>query len=309
RGRQAHRHLWQQRRVAQQSRWDLSASTQAALLRADDQAGMRQARHHLHPRTAFHSDPPAQRPNGIHYCGQCGRGCQTNSNFSSPGVLIKPALDTGKLTLITGAMAREVTIDRNGVATGVTYIQTKDGTEQHVRARVVVLAASAFESARLMLNSKSALFPHGLANSSGIIGKYITDTTGAGLNGFIPKMVNRMPHNEDGSGGNHIYMPWTKDNKKLDFPRGYHIEVGGGFDAPSYGFMGGIQRYPNAGGYGKSLKDDYRRYFGASVGFAGRGEMIPNDDCYCEVDPKVVDKYGIPVLRFHWKWSDHEINQ
>ena len=244
-----------------------------------------------------------------HYCGQCGRGCQTNSNFSSPGVLIKPALDTGKLTLVTGAMAREVTLDKKGIATGVTYIRKNDGTEQHVRARVVVLAASAFESARIMLNSKSSLFPHGLANSSGILGKYITDTTGAGLNGFIPKMVARVPHNEDGSGGNHIYMPWTTDNKKLDFPRGYHIEVGGGFDPPSYGFMGGIQRYPGAGGYGKSLKDDYRRYFGASVGFAGRGEMIPNDDCYCELDPKVVDKFGIPVLRFHWKWSDHESNQ
>ncbi|MEO7103594.1 MAG: GMC family oxidoreductase [Gemmatimonadaceae bacterium] len=244
-----------------------------------------------------------------HYCGQCGRGCQTNSNFSSPGVLIAPALKTGKLTLITNAMAREVTIDKSGKATGVTYIQKSDGTDQHIKARVVVLAASAFESARLMLNSKSSMFPQGLANSSGIIGKYITDTTGAGLSGFIPKMTARVPHNEDGSGGNHIYMPWTKDNKKLDFPRGYHIEVGGGFDPPSYGFMGGIQRYPNAGGYGKSLKEDYRRYFGSGVGFAGRGEMIPNDDCYCELDPKVVDKFGIPVLKFHWKWSDYEYNQ
>ena len=244
-----------------------------------------------------------------HYCGQCGRGCGTNSNFSSPGVLIKPALETGRLTLVTGAMAREVNTDARGLATGVTYIRTSDMSEQRVRARVVVLAASAFESARLLLNSRSSLFPHGLANSSGVVGKYITDTTGAGAGGFIPKMVGRGPHNEEGTGGNHIYMPWWLDNRKLDFPRGYHIEVGGGFEEPAYGFMGGIQSYPRGGGYGKQLKDDYRRYYGATVGFSGRGEMIPNEDCYTEIDPKVVDRYGIPVLRFHWKWSDHEYNQ
>ena len=73
--------------------------------------------------------------------------------------------------------------------------------------------------------------------------------------------------------------------------------------------MGGIHRYPGGGGYGASLKDDYRRYYGATIGFSGRGEQIPNDDCYCEIDPHVVDQYGIPVLRFHWKWADHEYNQ
>jgi choline dehydrogenase-like flavoprotein len=105
-------------------------------------------------------------------------------------------------------------------------------------------------------------------------------------------------------------MPWWIDNKKLDFPRGYHIEVGGGLTGPpGYGFGGGIQRYPAGGGYGKTLKNDYRRYAGAHVYFAGRGEMVPNDKSYCEIDPVMKDKYGIPVLRFHWQWSDYEYNQ
>jgi choline dehydrogenase-like flavoprotein len=73
--------------------------------------------------------------------------------------------------------------------------------------------------------------------------------------------------------------------------------------------MGGIQNYPPGGGYGRQLKEDYRRYYGASVGFSGRGEQIPIEDCYCEIDPDVVDQWGIPVLRFHWRWSDHELNQ
>jgi choline dehydrogenase-like flavoprotein len=253
---------------------------------------------------------PLNGRSACHYCGQCNRGCTTNSNFSSPDVLIRPALETGRLSLVLHAMAREITVDQAGHATGVSYIDKLSGEDRHVRARVVVVAASACETARLLLNPTSTLFPQGLANGSGVIGKYLTDTTGAGVAGFIPRLADMPPHNEDGAGGAHIFMPWWLDNRRLDFPRGYHIEVGGGRRMPGYGFMGGIHRYPPGGGYGLQLKEDYRRYWGATVGFAGRGEMIPNEDCYCEIDPDgVVDQYGIPALRFHWKWSDYEIDQ
>jgi choline dehydrogenase-like flavoprotein len=244
-----------------------------------------------------------------HYCGSCNRGCRVKANFSSPDVLLAPALATGKLTLVTEAMAREVTVGRDGLATGVSYVDKKTGEDRHVDARIVVLAASACESARILLNSRSSRFPQGLANSSGMVGKYLTDTTGTDVMGFIPAMADHVPHNEEGVGGGHVYMPWWLDNAKLDFPRGYHIEVWGGLGTPSYGFMGGIQRYPNAGGYGKKLKDDYRRLYGATIGFSGRGEMVPNDKSYCELDPAVVDQWGIPVLRFHFQWSDHEYHQ
>jgi choline dehydrogenase-like flavoprotein len=245
-----------------------------------------------------------------HYCGQCGRGCATHSNFSSPSVLLAPALKTGRLRIITHAMAREVTTDDSGLATGVTYVNTRDRRDNAVRARIVVLAASACESARLLLNSKSSRFPDGLANSSGVVGKYLTDSTGLTVTGYIPKLASGVAHNEDGVGGMHLYMPWWLDNKKLDFPRGYHVELGGGRrGAPSFGILGGIQRFNGVGGYGKSLKDDYRKYYGATVYFSGRGEMIPNEKTYCEIDPNVVDTYGIPVLRFHAAFSDAEILQ
>ena len=232
-----------------------------------------------------------------------------NANFSSTGVLIPPALATGRLTLITNAMARAVTTDRSGLATGVSYVDKTNGTDEHVRARIVVLAASACETARLLLNSTSSQFPDGLANSSGTVGKYLTDSTGTDVAGFVPKLMDGIPHNEDGVGGMHLYMPWWLDNQTLDFPRGYHIEIWGGRGMPSYGFMGRIHNYPNGGGYGKQLKDDYRRYYGAVVGFSGRGEMVPNEDSYCEIDPRVVDQWGIPVLRFHFQWSDKEYLQ
>jgi choline dehydrogenase-like flavoprotein len=252
---------------------------------------------------------PHNGRNGCHYCGQCNRGCAVNANFSSTNVLLMPALETGRLTLLTEAMAREVTLDARGRADGVLYIDKATRSERRVEAKVVVLAASACESARILLNSRSSKFPQGLANSSGAVGKYLTDTTGTDVAGFIPKLVDHVPHNEDGVGGAHLYMPWWLDNRTLDFPRGYHIEIWGGLGAPSYGFMGGIQNYPGGGGYGRQLKDDYRRYYGATVGFSGRGEQIPNEQCYCEIDPEVVDQWGIPVLRFHWKWSDYENNQ
>jgi choline dehydrogenase-like flavoprotein len=244
-----------------------------------------------------------------HYCGQCNRGCMTNSNFSSPNVLLFPAQATNRLTIVTNAMVREVNVNAQGLATGVTYVNTQTGQDEAVRARVVVLAASACESARIILNSKSSRFPQGVGNSSGVVGKYLTDTTGSDVAGFIPRLTDHVPHNCDGVGGGHIYMPWWLDNSKLDFPRGYHIEVWGGLGVPSYGFGGGIERYAPGGGYGAQLKNDYRRYYGSTIGFSGRGEQIPNDDCYCELDPEVKDRFGIPVLRFHWKWTDHEINQ
>lgn len=244
-----------------------------------------------------------------HYCGQCNRGCSVHANFSSTNVLFPPAQATGRLTMRTNAMVREVTVDARGRCTGVSYIDKTTGEDRHVAASVVVLAASACESARIMMNSKSSSFPQGLANGSGHLGKWLTDTTGTDVAGFIPRLVGRHRYNEDGVGGGHVYMPWWGDHRQLDFPRGYHIEVWGGYHQPGAGFMGGIHRYPGVTGYGAGLKADYRRLFGSTIGFSGRGEMIPNEGSFCELDPTVKDRWDIPVLRFHWRWTDHEYNQ
>jgi choline dehydrogenase-like flavoprotein len=244
-----------------------------------------------------------------HYCGQCNRGCATNSNFTSPNVLLFPAQETGRLEIRVGAMAREVTLGLDGRVNGVSYIDKESGADEHVRARIVVLAASACETARLLLNSKSTRFPDGVGNSTGVVGKYLNDTTGGWVGGYFPNMFDSIPHNEDGVGGMHMYIPWWLENASLDFPRGYHVEFGGGRGIPAYGILGGIQNYPGGGGYGRQLKDDYRRYYGCTLGFSGRGEMVSNENCYCEIDPTAVDRWGIPVLRFHWKWSDYEYNQ
>lgn len=253
------------------------------------------------------------------YCAQCNRSCKAYADFSSGSVLVKPAINTGNVDVITQAMAREVITNEAGLATGISYVSKLDNQEYQVSGRVVILAASTCETARLLLNSKSNRHPNGLANESNVVGKYLHDSTGAAMGGVLPELFGRKRYNEDGVGGMHIYTPWWKDNKKLDFPRGYHIEYWGGMSQPAYGFGMGMQgqngkfqvngKTKDAGGYGASLKEDVRFFYGAGVGMAGRGEAVPNINNYCEIDPAVVDKYGIPVLRFHAKNSEYEIKQ
>ncbi|MEE8486558.1 MAG: GMC family oxidoreductase, partial [Gemmatimonadota bacterium] len=242
----------------------------------------------------------------------CGRGCSIRANFQSTTVLLPPALATGNLTIRTHAMVREVTVNARGRATGVHYIDKVTRIDEHATAKVVILAASACESARIMLNSKSRQFPDGIGNGSGLVGKYLMDTVGAGVGGQFPQLENMPPHNQDGSSELHLYMPWWLYREqaagKLDFGRGYHIEFGGGRRMPGPGAFGGLESYTN-GAYGLRFKQAARRYYGSFMWFDGRGEMIPNDDCYCEIDPEGVDQWGIPTLKFHWKWSSHELNQ
>ncbi len=240
-----------------------------------------------------------------HYCAQCGRGCLTASNFSSSQVMIPVAAGTGRFTMIANAMAREIIMGGNGKAEAVSYIDKATRTEQRVYARAFVVAASSCESARLLLNSRSSSFPNGLANSSGAVGRYLTDTVGSDLAGYFPQLVNMPAHNHDGVGGMHMYMPWWRFGKKNEFLRGYHIEFGGGRDMPGVGGFDGVCAEHE--GYGVSLKQKCRSSYGTYIGFSGRGEMIPNEKTFCEIDPDVVDQWGIPVLQFHWQWGENEI--
>jgi choline dehydrogenase-like flavoprotein len=240
-----------------------------------------------------------------HYCGQCGRGCVSASNFSSSQVMLPAAEQTGRFTLIPNAMVREITVGKDGKAEAVSYIDKSTRAEKKIYAKAFVVGASACESARLLLNSKSTQFPDGLANSSGVAGRYLTDSVGSSGGGFVPRLLKMPPHNHDGVGGMHMYVPWWKYDRKNEFLRGYHIELGGGRNMPGVGEFGPLcEAYE---GYGLALKRKCREMYGTFIGFAGRGEMIPNEHTYCEIDPNTVDEWGIPVLRFHFQWSENEI--
>jgi choline dehydrogenase-like flavoprotein len=269
----------------------------------------------LHP-----GNPNAQRIIAEHmksraacfWATPCSRGCSIRATYQSPTVHLPPALATGKLDILVNAMVREVTLGRNGRASGVSYVDKVTGKPNHAAARVIVLAASSCETVRILLNSKSAQFAQGLANSSGRVGRYLMDTVGSSVEGQVPLLESLPPHNEDGASGGHMYSPWWLYQEqlagKLGFARGYHVEFGGGRSMPSL-YTGADIQWLTGGSFGRRFKEDVRRYYGSFVGFDGRGEMIPNEHSYCEIDPNVKDRWGIPVLRFHWQWSDHETRQ
>ena len=245
------------------------------------------------------------------YCSQCNRACNAYADFSSSSVFCIPAVNGGQVDLYVNSMVKSVTTNAEGRATGVSYINKEDRKEYELKGRSVVLGASACSSARILLNSKSKQHPNGLGNSTDNVGRYLHDSTGAGRSYFIPALMDRKLYNEDGVGGMHVYSPWWLDNKKLDFPRGYHIEVWGGLGMPSYGFGFGVTEMNKyiqgqVGGYGDKLRKDVKRFYGAMIGMSGRGEAVAQRENRCELDPDVVDQFGIPVLRFHYKWRDYE---
>ncbi len=250
------------------------------------------------------------------YCAQCNRSCNAYADFSSSSVFIIPAVNGGgQVDLYVNSMVRTVTTNDEGEATGVSFINKEDRKEYKLKGRSVVLGASACSTARILLNSKSKQHPNGLGNSSDNVGRYLHDSTGGGRSAFIPALMNRKTdYNEDGVGGMHVYSPWWLADEKLDFPRGYHIEVWGGLGQPAYGFgfnVSDLNKHigGTVGGYGDKLREDAKRFRGAVVGMAGRGESIAMRDNRCELDPDVVDQFGIPVLQFNYKWSDYERNQ
>ena len=269
----------------------------------------------LHP-----GNPGAQRIIAEHmqsrapclWATPCSRGCSIRATYQSTTVHLPPALATGKLDIVVNAMVREVTLGKDGLASGVTYIDKHTGKANHATARAVVLAASSCETVRILLNSRNAIYPQGLANSSGKVGRYLMDTVGSSVEGQVPLLENLPPHNEDGASGGHMYAPWwlygPQFAGKLGFARGYHVEFGGGRLMPGLDTAAGIE-WLTGGSYGRKFKQDVRRYYGSFVYFDGRGEMIPNEHSYCEIDPEKKDRWGIPVLRFHWQWSEHETRQ
>lgn len=250
------------------------------------------------------------------YATPCVRGCSIGANFQSTTVLIPPARSTGNLEIRTNALVYQVDLDKRGRASGVSFVDRKTGRHHSVRANAVVLGASTCESARILLNSKSAVFPQGLANESGLVGRNLTDTVAIHTLAQFPALEKLPPRNDDGASMFHMYVPWwgygQQARKELDFPRGYHIEPYGRGALPTAGppdmSIGTYSAYSTAS-YGLALREEMRRKYGTYFMFGGRGEMIPNDQTFVDLDPVVKDKWGVPVLRFHWKYQDYELRQ
>jgi choline dehydrogenase-like flavoprotein len=235
--------------------------------------------------------------------GRCGRGCDINASFHSPTALIYPARDTGRLTIRPYSIVSEVLLDRaTGRASGVRVIDAETRDVMDFKARVVVLGAGTLDSTRILLNSKTPAHPQGLGNSSGLLGCHLSEhAMGPRGSGFIPVRIGTEPTLDDGRPIS-PYVPRFRNvtDRHPDFIRGYHFQGGGGaYEYPSF-----AHQLP---GYGKALKSSVRKYHPSLISLGGFGEVLPRKENRVTLDPDVRDAWGLPVLRFDYRFGDNEL--
>jgi choline dehydrogenase-like flavoprotein len=237
--------------------------------------------------------------------GACERkgGCDIHAAFDSPTGLIYPAMDTGNLTLRTNSTVREITVDpATGKASGIHFTDSQTMKDYNVKAKVVIVAASTLESARLLLLSKSRLYPNGFANSSGHVGhNFCEHVMGPGVAGQAKDLVGKPSTLDDGRpGGFYLARFRNLTEKHPNFIRGYGFEGGSG----SSMFPAGTDQR----GFGASFKEEIRKNQGSYIGMGAFGEVLARYENYVDLDPVVKDKWGIPALRFHYKFGENEHN-
>jgi choline dehydrogenase-like flavoprotein len=237
--------------------------------------------------TKDHKGRPA-----CHYCGPCWLGCDSGSKFDSLRVFVMSARKTGKLTLMTGARVGSLALNNEGKVQSARYYDVAAKTWREVRAKVFVLGAGCIESSQILLNSK-------IANSSGAVGRYLSEHMYAGVGGHLPQLMNRKVFNEDGNGAHIIIPDLTAKWRGNKFIRGYQIFPSGGIG--EFTMVG--KQLP---GFGNDWKQAVREYYTAGASVLFQGEVLPYRDNRIEVDEKLKDDAGIPGVRFHYKWRDNE---
>jgi len=227
-----------------------------------------------------------------HYCGPCWQGCDSGSKFDSLRVFITAARNSGKLDLITNARVRSFELGDEGRIKTVHYFDNEKREWRELRAKTFILCAGAIESSHILLNSK-------IANSSGLVGRYLSEHLYTAVGGHLPQLMNRTVTNEDGNGA-HVFIPDLTENWRGDkFIRGYQIFPTGG--TPEFSLVGN-----NIPGYGKEWMEKVRAYYTAGVSVQFQGEVLPYRDNRIEIDPALKDDAGIPAARFHYSWHENE---
>ncbi len=237
-----------------------------------------------------------------HFCGACGRGCDIGAFFNSSDYLIEPALTTSRLRIVDNAVVARILVDDRGLASGVQYFDRNTKEEHKVYAKRVVVGASCIDSTRILLNSKSARHPNGIGNSSDVIGRYLSEQVRFHMYGFMPELLGTAARNDDGIGGEHIYMPRFnhRDGRKRDYLRGYGSQFWGTGCQPDADFA---KQVP---GFGASFKKEVKRHYPALVALHPYGEVLPRRDNRVTVEGTPVDRYGIPIARIEYKIGDNE---
>lgn len=232
------------------------------------------------------SVPYGGRPACIHMRWCAGYACPINAKAGSQNTVIPVALATGNCELRTESMVSEVMTDARGRVRGVKYFDANDRLQEQT-ADLVVVAASAMESARLLLNSKSSLFPNGLGNNSGWVGHCFQ---GHGR-GWAMGLMREETYEEAGSGATVAFCDFNHGNKGL---RGGGM-IANDFTRPPYDFT--RRRPPGAPRWGLAHKAFQRENYKRTVLVTGPIQQMPVYESCVKADPVVKDHWGVPVAR------------
>lgn len=249
-------------------------------------------------RAAVLTEPLGDRA-PCHYCGPCHRGCSTRSYYSTLTSALPAARATGNLTLKSRQLVHSV-LHRDGRATGVRVIDMTTGEATEYTARVVFLCASAPGTVRIMLNSTSREFPDGIANSSGVLGRYILNHhSRVGASGRIEGLEDRY---YQGNRPNGVYVPRFRNiseaTRRPDYVRGFGLQ--GSASREGWG------RGRSMSGFGASFKHALRTPGEWRFTLQAFGEVLPYRDNRITLDPELTDAWGMPALRFDVGRYDNE---
>ena len=252
----------------------------------------------IHVRKATLSRPKGARP-ACHFCGNCMAGCDVVAKYNSADVHIAPAVKTGKLTVYPDAVVREVMIDNENRATGVKYLHRESGQEGEVKGRGVVISCGCVQSVALMMMSKSRLYPNGIANSNGQLGKHFIPHFTGGVQCFLKDFIGKPGVNDEGY-LDHAYVPSFMHDRKRGYARSFGIQFNYQ-NRRSVGWARSIK------GFGKSYKEAVAERYPAFLTFSPYGEMLPNPKSFIDLDPSKKDPHGLPSARRHVFWSDNDL--
>ena len=251
-------------------------------------------------RSANLTVPLNGRP-ACHYCDQCQRGCFTASYFNSPSVTLPAAARTGRLHLLSDAVVSHLMMNAEGTAGGVAYIDRNTRTAREVRAKAVVLAASALESTRILLNSRSRRFPNGVGNSQGVLGHYLMDHfTVENARGIMAPLLSAMREPVGRPCGYIIpkYVNTADSYRNKNFLRGFYFSGDGRQELYGHAF--------GTPGFGREFREKVRSRIPYSFGFFVQGECLPRHDNFVELDSEKKDAWGIPALHINASYGENE---
>ena len=224
-------------------------------------------------------------------CSHCvGFACPSDSKNGSQNTMIPRALKTGLCDLVTQAMAERIETDSQGRVTGVVYFVEENGQtiRKTARAKQVVVSAGAIESARLLLNSKSPHHPNGLGNANDLVGRNLQGHYYPGAQGIFEEEIQECQ-------GPGVSISMTK------FNHGNSGIIGGGMLSDEFIKLPVIfwhrSRPPGVPSWGQANKDWMRHAFKRTMQITGPVHEIPNPEGRATLDPKVTDRFGIPVVR------------